>query len=129
MPTLIVVRNPKDWPIHIPGIEIVSSRDYLSNARYAEMPHAKVFNLCRSYDYQSNGYYVSLLAEARAHKPLPDISALQNMRLVKISRIMTEDVEKIIQSNLRDIQGKEFTLSIYFGKNVAKKYDRLSWKL
>src|SRR5690606_8640375 len=31
-----------------------------------------------------------------------------------------------IQKSLRDIQSDRFTLSVYFGRNFARKYDRLS---
>ena len=65
MPILIVVNNPKNWPLNIPGVEVVASRTYLTDPKYSTLRGAKVFNLCRSYRYQSLGYYVSLLAEAR----------------------------------------------------------------
>ena len=71
MSALIVVERPENWPLEIPGTEVVSATDYLTDARFVELRRAKVFNLCRSYGYQSAGYYVSLLAAARGHKPLP----------------------------------------------------------
>lgn len=129
MNTFIVVKNPKNWPLTIPGIEVVSSKDYLLDSRFAKIPRAHIYNLSRSYRYQSNGYYVSLLAEARGHRPLPSISTLQDMRSVTISRIITEDLDELIQQKLKDIHSKEFALSIYFGKNMAEKYDRLALKL
>ena len=56
------------------GVEVVSARSYISDTHYNRMRGAKIFNLCKSYRYQSLGYYVSLLAEARGHKPLPSIT-------------------------------------------------------
>lgn len=129
MATYIVVRNPKDWPIKIPNVEIVSAKDYLTETRFAKMNRAHIYNLCRSYSYQSTGYYVSLLAEGRQHRPLPSISTLQDMRSKTICRIITQDLDDLIQKKLKDIQSKEFVLSIYFGKNIAGKYDRLALKL
>lgn len=129
MSTFIVVKNPEDWPLALPGIEVISAKDYLIQPRFSKIKGAHIYNLCRSYRYQSNGYYVSLLAEARKHRPLPSISTLQDMRSSVISRIITEDLDELIQRSLKDIQSKEFVLSIYFGKNVAGKYDRLSLKL
>lgn len=125
----MVVKRPEDWPLSIPGLEIVSSKDYLVNPRFAKISRAHIFNLCRSYRYQSNGYYVSLLAEARGHRALPSVSALQDMRSTTISRIVTEELDALIQRKLKDIQSTEFNLSIYFGKNLADKYDRLALKL
>ncbi len=129
MPTLVIVRNPGDWPIHIPGVEVVSSREYLMNPHYARLRHVKAFNLCRSYGYQSNGYYVSLLAAARGHRPLPDISTLQDIRSTSIRRVITEDLDRLIQARLKDIHSASFELSIYFGRNMAHKYDSLSQML
>ena len=126
MPTLIVVNNPQNWPLQIPGGEVISARTYLTDAKYSELRNAKVFNLCRSYSYQSIGYYVSLLAMARGHKPLPSISTIQDLKSLSIIRTVGDELEEIIQHSLRPIQSDSFTLSIYFGRNVAKRYDRLS---
>ena len=82
MPTLIVVDDPADWPLEIPGSELVPARAYLAERRYCGTRGIKVFNLCRSYRYQSLGYYVSLLAEARGHKPLPSVTTVQDLKSV-----------------------------------------------
>ncbi|HMA66131.1 MAG TPA: RimK-like ATPgrasp N-terminal domain-containing protein, partial [Chitinispirillaceae bacterium] len=74
MMNLIVVNNPKDWTFEIPGVECVSAKAYLTEDHYSRMRLARVFNLSKSYRYQSIGYYVSLLAAARGHKPLPSIT-------------------------------------------------------
>ena len=68
MSTLIVVNNPAKWPLHIPDVEIVAAKAYLTDPRYSELKGTKVFNLSRYYTYQSMGYYVSLLAEARGYR-------------------------------------------------------------
>ena len=84
---LVVVDSPKRWPLLIPGTELVSSYDYLADAQFAQGPGRKVFNLCRSFKYQAAGYYVSLLAEARGHRPLPSISAIQDLRLAPVVKL------------------------------------------
>ncbi|MBN8219247.1 MAG: RimK-like ATPgrasp N-terminal domain-containing protein, partial [Spirochaetes bacterium] len=63
MDLVIVVNHPKHWGLKIPGVPVVAARDYLQDPSWAQRRHAKVFNLCKSYRYQSTGYYVSLLAE------------------------------------------------------------------
>ena len=68
IPTLVVVTRKGEWPLELDGARLVTAREYLTSAAYAEMKHAKVFNLCRHYRYQAYGYYVSLLAEARGCK-------------------------------------------------------------
>ena len=126
MSILIVVNDPRDLPLHFEGSELVTARSYLTDPRYAAMKGAKVFNLCRSYRYQSAGYYVSLLAAARGHKPVPSISTIQDLKSQTIVRVASEELEELIQKSLAPIQSKEFTLSIYFGRNVAKRHNRLS---
>lgn len=129
MANLIVVNNPKNWTLHIPGVSIVSARDYLTDTKYSVTRSLKVFNLCRSYKYQSMGYYVSLLALARGHKPLPNITTIQDLRTPSISRFMAEEVDDLIQKSMRGIKSPSFSLSIYFGRNMAKRYDALSQRL
>jgi glutathione synthase/RimK-type ligase-like ATP-grasp enzyme len=123
---LIVVDNPKTWPLHIPGASVIAARAYLTDPVYSELRNARVFNLCRSYRYQSTGYYVSLLAMARGHKPLPNITTIQDMKSGTIIRLASDDLEDVLQASLKPIHSHAFTLSIYFGRNLAKRYDALS---
>jgi glutathione synthase/RimK-type ligase-like ATP-grasp enzyme len=126
---LIVVNNPKDWPLDIPGVDLVSAKSYLADSAYAERRGAKVFNLCRSYRYQSFGYYVSLLAAARGHKPLPSITTIQDLKLQNMIRLASDELDELIQQSLAKVKDNEFTLTIYFGKNIEKKFDRLALAL
>ncbi len=129
MKIYFVVNYPNNWPLNIPGVSVVSARNYLTDPAYSEDKSAKVFNLCRSYTYQSIGYYVSLLASARGHNPMPDINTIQDLKSQHVIRLLSEDIEEEITRALNPIQSDTFTLSIYFGKNIAKKYDKLSLRL
>ena len=125
MKIYVVVNNPKDWPLHIPNVEVVSAKNYLTNSSYSSVRYAKVFNLCRSYRYQTIGYYVSLLAEARGHKPLPNVQTIQDLKSPTMTRFVSGELDELIQLSLKHIHANKFTLSIYFGKNIAKCHDRL----
>jgi len=125
MSVLIVVDNPKLWPLNFPDTEVVLGREYLTNSRFVDEKRATVFNLCRTQGYQSVGYYVSLLAAARGHKPLPSVTTLQDLRQSPIVRIVSEDLEALVQRALAHIKADRFTVSIYFGRNLARRYDRL----
>jgi glutathione synthase/RimK-type ligase-like ATP-grasp enzyme len=129
MAILIVTNSPKDWPGDIDGAQVVDARSYLTEPAYSDLRAAKVFNLCRSYRYQSTGYYVSLLAEARGHKPLPSITSMQDLKTQAIVRLVSDELDELIQHSLGPIKSESFTLSIYFGRNMAKRYDRLSLHL
>jgi glutathione synthase/RimK-type ligase-like ATP-grasp enzyme len=129
VPTLIVANDPKDWPLEIPNVETVSAKAYLTRPEYSNMRGIKVFNLCRSYRYQSTGYYVSLLAEARGHKPTPSITTIQDLKSPAMARLVSDDLEELIQKCLAPIQSDKFTLSIYFGRNLAHRHDPLARQL
>jgi glutathione synthase/RimK-type ligase-like ATP-grasp enzyme len=126
---LIIVDNPRDWPLHIPGVSVVPARSYLTDPSYGEGRSVKAFNLCKSYRYQSLGYYVSLLAEARGHKPLPRVSTMEDLQSQNLVRLLTEDLDELVQKSLAPIKSDTFELSIYFGRNVAARYDALSHQL
>ncbi|MGA1869653.1 MAG: RimK-like ATPgrasp N-terminal domain-containing protein [bacterium] len=129
MRNLIVVNNLKYWNISIENVEIVSVKSYLLDPAYAEIRNARIFNLCKSYKYQSTGYYVSLLAEGRGHRAFPSITVIQDFASQTIVRAMSDEIDELIQKCLSKLKSKEFVLSIYFGKNIAKQYTKLSQNL
>ena len=78
-------------------MEVVDARTYLTKPEYGELRGVKVFNLCRSYRYQTLGYYVTLLATARGHKPLPNIMSLQDLKSQTVVRFVSDDLDELIQ--------------------------------
>jgi glutathione synthase/RimK-type ligase-like ATP-grasp enzyme len=129
MKKIIVVNSPKSWKLNIPNVEVVSAKSYLTGQEFAKQKNARVFNLCRDFKYQSKGYYVSLLAEARGHKVIPNVKTVQDLKAPAIARIVSDELHVMIQKSLRKIKSKEFTLSIYFGKNLALQYEKLSYEI
>lgn len=129
MPILLVVNNPKNWPLELPGVDVVQARRYITDPVFTHIPGARVFNLCTSYRYQTTGYYVSLLAAARGHRPIPDVATLRDLQSPSLVRLVSEDLEQLIQRCLAPIQSDTFSLSVYFGHNMAKRYDQICMKL
>jgi glutathione synthase/RimK-type ligase-like ATP-grasp enzyme len=119
---LIVLNNPAHWIFDMDEVEVVSARAYLSDSRYAAMKNARVFNLCRSYRYQSAGYYVSLLAAARDHRAVPTVTTMQDFKSQTIIRTIAEDIDELIQKTFAAAAKKEFSLYIYFGQTVLPEY-------
>lgn len=126
MKHLIILDNPNEWKISVPGVEVYSAREYLTKDTFRKRRNVKVYNLCKSYRYQTLGYYVSLLAAARGHKPIPSVSTIQDLKSPPLVKSVSEDLDDLIQSSLDGLKSEEFTLSIYFGHNVARRYDKLS---
>ncbi len=77
MSGIVVVDQRGDWPVDIPGVDVVTAWDYLTQDSFTRLRGVRVYNLCRTFSYQTTGYYVSLLAGARGHKILPDITTVQ----------------------------------------------------
>ena len=42
MSNLIVVNNPRDWPLDIPGVAVVPARAYLTDPAYGSGPLATI---------------------------------------------------------------------------------------
>lgn len=127
--TTLVVDNPEEWPLDVPDVEVVSATEYLLSPEWANRRRLKVYNLCRSYRYQSTGYYVSLLAEARRHRPLPSVYTIEELKSAAVIRALSEELEHLIEKSLKSLRSDSFELSIYFGENVAQRYARLSRQL
>jgi len=124
---LIVVSRLEDWPHRIAGARVVSAQQYLTDASFGANQKARVFNLCRRYAYQSAGYYVSLLAEARGHRPQPDVLTIQDLKGPNPLRL--EQLDGLIQRTLRKIPHDEFVLSVYFGRTLAERDRQLGRKI
>ncbi|MFA6342317.1 MAG: RimK family protein, partial [Fibrobacteraceae bacterium] len=129
MKKIIVVNNPKNWKFHVPEVDIVSAKDYLTRADFTTQKSLRVFNLCKDYSYQSKGYYVSLLAEARGHKVIPNAKSIRDFKAPAVVKIISDDIDDLIQRSLKKLTGTDFVLSIYFGQNVSPQYLELSQEL
>ena len=123
---IVVVEAPERWPFEVEGVEVVTAREYLTDPKYQELRGAAVYNLCRRYGYQTLGYYVSLLAQARGHRPLPSVATLQALHLSPVMRSVSNEVDDLVQRVLRPLRSADFDLSIYFGRNLARRYDPLA---
>lgn len=126
---VLVVHKPDDWPLEIPGVQLVAASEYLSDPVWLSRRGLRVVNLCRSYRYQSEGYFVSLLAAARRQRPFPELRTVLDMRSRSLLRAADDELDELLQRQLGHLQGQRFELSIYFGRNMTRRYDRLCQRL
>lgn len=129
MRTVIVVDRPEEWPFKISGVDVIDDETYLTDPALGASRRVRLFNLCRSYRYQSSGYYVTLLATARGHRPVPDLVTIQDLKSQTQVRLVSDELDDLIQRSLKSIRSRDFDLSVYFGHNLAKRYDQLSVEL
>jgi glutathione synthase/RimK-type ligase-like ATP-grasp enzyme len=125
MTALIVVDHPEEWPHTFAAAEVISADAYLREERLAGLRQARIYNLCDSYEYQTAGYYVSLLAAARGHRTMPGVATIQDVKSRSLLRA-DDELEEIVERSLHSIKAKRFELSIYFGCNVAERHADLS---
>jgi len=109
--------------------KIITAKEYITNSSYLDEKKSYIINLCSSYKYQAIGYYVSLLAEARNHKPLPEVLQIQDLKSLKVLRKVANQCNELIEKSLSTITSEYFELSVYFGKNIALRHEKLSKEL
>lgn len=126
---IVVVDDPKEWELNIENVEVVSSKDYTSNKSLFSERALRVFNLCNSYRYQSMGYYVSLLASAREHRAIPNVTTIRDFKDLSVIRSIADDIDEVIQRSLQKCTDSKLSLNVYFGQAAEPGYKVLGQKL
>ncbi|WP_133128746.1 RimK family protein [Legionella nagasakiensis] len=129
MQTVLITDDLQSWDFLSSLAPIIHASDYLSNDSYHQNQTMRIINLCSSYNYQTIGYYVSLLAQARDHKAIPSALNIQDVLNASLTKQISLDIDEEIQHSLHDIKGEEFVFSLYFGQNIAKRHANLAKKL
>lgn len=77
---ILVVDDVSAWAPYFPSENLLDFESYLKQAPVKNAPRTRVINLCKNNKYLSNGYYCSLLAEARDQTVIPSVATLNNLR-------------------------------------------------
>lgn len=113
--TLILVDSLAEWKPYYETETLITAADYLENDELSKQP-LLVLNLCSKLDYHTEGYYCSLLAQARGHKVIPDVDVLNRIDNGALTR-MDDPLQKIcykwMQSKFPTSETIE--IDIYFG--------------
>jgi len=113
--TLILVDSIDQWKPYYETETLVTAADYLQNNEWSKRP-LLVINLCSTLGYHSEGYYCSLLAQARGHKVLPDVDVVnrvENGALTRLEDSLQKVCYKWMQS--KDAAADSFEVDVYFG--------------
>ncbi|MBL8245923.1 MAG: RimK-like ATPgrasp N-terminal domain-containing protein, partial [Rhodanobacteraceae bacterium] len=114
---VIVVEKASDWGSYYPSDNVVTAMDYLKEPIRSDEERTQVINLCRSYKYLGAGYYVSLLAEARGHKVIPSVRAINDLRRRSLYGLDIEDLnQKLTRHLAQDRDTTDFGILVYFGE-------------
>lgn len=128
MKRLLVVSSNNDKEMLRAPVETMLAEDYLKNAISFDGRH-RVFNLCRDLSYCKRGYYVSLIAEAQGHRPIPNMSTLMDSNNPSLLKGIDEEIPQDLDKLFKGIKGDSFELSVFFGQNMATKYSSLARQL
>jgi glutathione synthase/RimK-type ligase-like ATP-grasp enzyme len=125
---VIVVEKASDWGSYYPSDNVVTAQDYLKEPIGTDDERTQVINLCRSYKYLGTGYYVSLLAEARGHKVIPSVRAINDLRRRSLYGLDIDDLNQKLQNFLpaggRDTT--DFGVLVYFGETSSESLEDIA---
>src|SRR5919205_3551265 len=116
--TVVVTDHNQKW-FEIADATVVTARRYLAEPESGNEGTVRVLNLCRTGRYQGRGYYVSLLAEARGQRPVPDVKTIENLRSEAYVRALDAEIKPLVQETLHHDESARFQLDIYLGKHPS----------
>ena len=125
---VIVVEKASDWGSYYPSDNVVTAQDYLKEPVGADDERTQVINLCRSYKYLGTGYYVSLLAEARGHKVIPSVRAINDLRRRSLYGLDIDDLNQKLSKFLPDggRDTTDFGVLVYFGETASQSLEDIA---
>ena len=127
MSTLFVVDREKDWPHDIANAAVATAHAYLTGEGYTTGQYERVINLCRCDRHQGSGFYVSLLAEARGHRPLPDVKTIEDLH--GGAGAIAAELEALIEASVPHGGERSFELNVFFGHDPERAQEPLAEQL
>jgi glutathione synthase/RimK-type ligase-like ATP-grasp enzyme len=128
--TLIIVDDMADWDAFYPSEHVMLFSDYLDSGRVKTAERTRIINLCRSFKYLSDGYYCSLLAEARGHSVIPSIKVLNDLGKRSLYQIQLDEIATDLAKTLKaHPPSDEILIHSYFGTSPKPEYRELARRL
>src|SRR3954471_3968711 len=125
MKTVIVTDQVQKW-FEISDATVLTARRYLADPETGNEGSVRVLNLCRTGRYQGRGYYVSLLAEARGQRPLPDVKTVEDLKADAFVQTLSDRVAPLVAETLHHDQSDRFQLDVYLGRDPAQGHAALA---
>jgi glutathione synthase/RimK-type ligase-like ATP-grasp enzyme len=123
---VILVDQPKDFPNAETPHKVITTKEYLVRPKLFDSARPKVINLARSYNYQSQGYYASLLGEARGHRVIPSTETMLELRGAKLYQHAVPELEDELNRGARKAGHKPdapFKLLVCFGNIEDQRHE------
>jgi glutathione synthase/RimK-type ligase-like ATP-grasp enzyme len=113
----------------VPEAAVLTARSHLAEPEGGDDGGLRVLNLCRTARYQGRGYYVSLLAEARGQRPLPDVKTVENLKAEAFVQALSAELQPLVQQTLHHDESDRFELDAYLGQDPAQRHPALAQQL
>ena len=128
MNTVIILLDAiEDWEPYCKTSSILTTSDYLRRKSFGK-ESMLVINLSGDYSNNSEGYYCSLLAQARGHKVIPSgdiINKLDNGPAIRMNNGLQKLCLQWAQKN-KIPEGAGWHFNIYFGQCQEKGLERIA---
>lgn len=123
---LILLDEIGEWKPFYETKSILTVSDYLK-FKTLDNESSLVINLSNDFNYNSEGYYCSLLAQARGHKVIPGVETLNKLEAgsgVRMDKNLNKICYQWITKN--NISGDVWYLNIYFGTCKEKGLEKIA---
>ena len=125
--TLLVVDTLSDWNPYYPSDQVITFESYLATEQGESGQRVRVINLCSSYSYLSDGYYCSLLAEARGHHVIPSLKVINDLGKQALYQLQLDDLSQALARAVKSHdKNNEITLLSYFGATSDPAFQELA---
>lgn len=123
---VILVDTPKDFPNADTPHKVITTKDYLARPGLFSGQRPKIVNLSRSFNYQTRGYYCSLLAEARGHRIIPSVETMVDLGARQLYAQALPELDDALAKALAAAADKSMPgrLLVYFGEVGDHRFDR-----
>lgn len=126
---ILVVDDLSAWAPYFPSENLVDFGGYLQQTPGKTASRTRVINLCKNNKYLSNGYYCSLLAEARDHTVIPSVATLNNLRNSALFAFGFAGVSEALDEFVADGDLKQLKFKSYFGRSPLPALEPLCREL
>ncbi len=123
--TIILLDHPNDWKPYCETSSTLTVSEYLKDKSLGKETKM-VINLSNDYGYNSEGYYCSLLAQARGHKVIPSVEIINKFESgtgIRLDMNLQKLCYQWIQKN--NIT-ENWSMNIFFGKCKEKGLEKIA---
>lgn len=124
---LILLDNKEDWTPYYATSSVTAVSDYLKHKSCGKGARL-IINLSSDYSCNSEGYYCSLLAQARGDKVIPGVDVINKLTSetgIRLNSALQKICSQWIQKNKIPPESV-WSFNIYFGKCKEKGLERIA---